>query len=161
MPSPCSLQTAGMPWVWPQVALQTLRSQPRGSMVSSWRAGGVRAASACITHAFACPKFCCTESLVVESFLHPCPCQHPNQDLELSHMPGPLCQCSASLCVATKPQGDPVDGPLTTSGSTKGQQHPRVCALSLQGSGLLPWPGWTTVAPSMLGARTAAMPGSR
>lgn len=33
---PCSLQTAGMPWVWPQAALQTLRSQPQASMVSSW-----------------------------------------------------------------------------------------------------------------------------
>lgn len=100
---PFSLQTAGMPWVWPQAALQTLRSQPRGSMVSSWRAGGVRAASASITHTFACPKLCCTESLVVESFLHPCPCQHPSQDLVPSHMAGPWCQCSATLCVATKP----------------------------------------------------------
>lgn len=44
----------------------------------------------------------------MESFLHPCPCQHPSQDLEPSHMAGPLCQCSATLCAATKPQGDPL-----------------------------------------------------
>lgn len=102
---PCSLQTAGMPWVWPQAALQTLRSQPRGSMVSSWRAGGVRAG-------FSQHNSCvCLPQVLLRwppgRVLHPCPCQHPTQDLEPPHTAGPSCQCSATLCVAAKPQGDP------------------------------------------------------
>lgn len=102
---PCSLQTAGMPWVWPQAALQTLRSQPRGSMVSSWRAGGVRAG-------FSQHNSCvCLPQVLLHwppgRVLHPCPCQHPTQDLEPPHMAGPSCQCSATLCVAAKLKGDP------------------------------------------------------
>lgn len=119
--------------------------------------------SANITHVFACPTFCCTGPLV-ESFIHArvsILLRTWSLPTWLAHRASALPPCVWLLNRRVILRSGPVDGSLATSGSTKGQQHPRVCALSLQGSGLLTWPGWTTAAPSMLGAPTAAMPGSR
>lgn len=148
-PLPVGLQIAKMPWGWPQATLQTLRSRHRGSTVSRghcWQG----AASASTAHACALAK----------ARLEQVPSIHAYAGVP----PGgalPSCQGSATLHVATNPLGDRCCSGPTPRVDIALPRAPHTCALSLQGSGPLTWPGWTTPAPSTLGAPLTAMPGSR
>lgn len=147
-PLSVGLQIAKMPWGWPRATLRTPRSRRQGSTVSRghcWRG----AASASTAHACALAK----------ARLEQVPSTHAYAGVPLGGAL-PSCQGSATLHVATDPLRDRrCSGPTLRVDIALPRAH--TCALSLQGSGPLTWPGWTTPAPSTLGALLTAMPGSR